>query len=309
MIRYELPPRKELEKEIEKVAPGWLADAKKRTAEYKAKGKYSEPPKPTWSKIKPVYRKYQFNKCAYCERKLVGGERGSVEHDIEHYRPKSNVGLWPNKKKLKQLGYDFPTGDAGGGYHLLPYDIFNYATACKVCNSTLKRDFFPVSGKRVTDSAAQSKLRKEGPFLLYPLGKFDEDDPEELIVFGAAAPAPAAPDPIFVQPRPNPALGDPAKIRRARVTIDFFELDIREQLIKQRAEVVKKMFEAFRDAAIHPDAERKKRAAKDLERWQEASSEHTSCARSFHRLCLTDLNAAKAAYDAAVAYIDQHPEL
>jgi hypothetical protein len=309
MIRYSVPPRKKLEAEVERHAPGWLAEAKKRTAAFKGKGAYFEPPKPNWSKVKAVYMKYQFNKCAYCEQKLAGGERGAIEHDIEHFRPKSNVAAWPNKKKLKRLGYNFPTGDPGGGYHLLPYNIFNYATACKVCNSSLKRDFFPVSGARVTDSDSPRRLKREKPFLLYPLGKLDEDDPEELIVFGGGATAASSSAPLFAQPRPNPALGDPNKIRRAKVTIDFFELDIREPLIKQRAEVVKKMFEAFRDQAIHPDADRRKRAAKDLTRWRKASSEHTSCARSFYRLCQTDLNAALAAYRAAVTYIDQHPEL
>lgn len=309
MIRYSVPPRKKFEAEIERVAPGWLDEAKSRTAKFKSEKKYSEPPKPNWSKVKSVYMKLQFNKCAYCEQKLAGGERGAIEHDIEHFRPKSNVAAWPNKKKLKKLGYDFTTGDPGGGYYLLPYNIFNYATACKVCNSSLKRDCFPVSGKRLTDSDSPTKLRGEGPFLLYPLGKLDKDDPEELIVFGGPAPPPPAPAPIFVQPRPNPALGDPVKLRRAKVTIDFFELDIREPLIKQRAEVVKKMFEAFRDQLIHPDADRKKRAAKDLARWQEASSEHASCSRSFYRLCQTDINAARSAYDAAVTYIDLHPEL
>ncbi|HEV7890869.1 MAG TPA: hypothetical protein VGP08_09530 [Pyrinomonadaceae bacterium] len=309
MIRYSLPSRKKLEAEIKSHAPDWLKEAKKRTGDFKEAGKYFEPPKPNWTKIKAVYMKYQFNKCAYCEQKLSGGERGPVQHHVEHYRPKGNVGVWPTKKKLKKLGYKFQTGDPCGGYHLLPYNILNYVTACVVCNSTLKRDYFPVKGKRVTDSASPSELKKEGAYLLHPLGTVDDDDPEELIVFGGVAPAPPTPSPIFVQPRPNPALKDPDKIRRARVTIDFFELDIRESLIKQRAEVIKKMFEAVRDKVIHPDADRRARAVKDLDRWQEASSEHASCARSFHRLCESDLNAANDAYKAAVTYIDDHPEL
>lgn len=308
MIRYRVPSRKKFEAEIERQAPGWLEEARRRTAAFKAKKEYFEPPDPNWSRIKPVYMKLQFNKCAYCEVKLSGGERGNVEHDIEHYRPKKNVGAWPNKKRLKKLGYDFPTGDKGGGYYLLPYNIFNYATSCKICNSTLKRDFFPVSGARVTHTDAGRSLKSERPFLLNPLAPSD-DDPEELIVFGPQPGAAASSAPLFLQPRPNPALTDPAKIRRARVTIDFFELDIREPLIKQRAEVVKKMFEAFRDEKLHPEAERRKRAAKDIKRWQEASSPHASCARSFHKLCLRDLKAARAAYDAALAYIDDHPDL
>lgn len=297
MIRYTIPSRKKFEAEIERQAPGWLADAKKRTASFKAQKRYFEPPKPTWSRVKPVYMKLQFNKCAYCEQKLAGGERGAIEHDIEHFRPKSNVGVWPNKKKLKKLGYDFPTGDASGGYYLLPYNIFNYATACKVCNSTLKRDFFPVSAARITDSDDPRRLKAEKPFLLYPIGKRDQDDPEELIVFEG------------LQPRANPALRNRDKIRRAQVTIDFFELDIRESLIKQRAEVIKRMFEALRDEAIHPDAERRARARKDIKRWKDASSEHTSCARSFHRLFLKDPKAAFTAYKTALAYIDRHPDL
>lgn len=294
MIRYPLPSKKKFEEIIEGHAKGWLAEAKKRTAKYQQDLKYSEPPKPSWSKIKKVYMKLQFNKCAYCEQKLEGGERGPIAHDIEHYRPKSSVQVWPSQKLLRKLGYTFPTGDASDGYYLLPYNVFNYATACKVCNSTLKRNYFPVKGRRITDSDKPTRLRKEEPYLLYPLGKIDTDNPEKLITFEG------------FRIRPNPKITDAHKINRAQVTINFFELDIRPLLLKQRAEVVKKMFEAFYDQTEHPLPARRAQAKRDIKRWQAPSSEHAHCARDFYKVCKTDLETAFMYYNEAVDHIENN---
>jgi len=279
----------------------WLTEAATRTTAYRGKKSYSEPPKPIWSDIKRIYMKLQFNKCAYCEQKLEGGPRGPIAHDVEHFRPKNAVVIWPTTKQLRQPSYAFIASDqlvmgaACDGYYLLPYHVFNYATACKVCNSILKRNYFPIAAARITDSDSPSRLERERPYLIYPLGHWD-DDPEAIITFEGFKPVPRA--------------GLSAQQRyRALITITFFELDIREPLIKQRAALIKRVFEKFDDQLTHPNPARRQQAAKDLADWQKPSSEHANCARAFYALCQQDLLAAKQYYDAAVDFLETHPDL
>src|SRR5215203_5760547 len=94
MIRYSVTEA-DLRNAIQAAAATWLAEADRRTAAFKKKRRYFEPPNPTWSAIKGVYMKLQHNKCAYCERRLEGPEYGRVEHDVEHFRPKNAVKVWP----------------------------------------------------------------------------------------------------------------------------------------------------------------------------------------------------------------------
>ncbi|MFL6214621.1 MAG: hypothetical protein ACJ74J_12105 [Blastocatellia bacterium] len=279
----------------------WLTEAAARTATFRGQEKYSEPPKPNWSDIKRIYMKLQYNKCAYCEQKLEGGPRGPIVHDVEHYRPKNAVVGWPNAKQLQQSRFAFiaadhvATGADCNGYYLLPYHLLNYATACKICNSTLKHNYFPIAATRITNSDRQQQLKREKPYLIYPLGHLD-DDPTDIITFEG------------VKPVPRPGLSAQQRIR-ALITILFFELDIRDPLIKQRSAVIKNIFEKFRDRLIHPDPERQKQAVKDLELYQRPSSEHANCARAFYALCEQDLVAARHHYDAAVDYLETHPDL
>ncbi len=131
--------------DIEREKPGWMDRAKKRTDAFRAKGKYAERGG-IWSEVKPVYMRLQGNaKCAYCERKLEAVTLGKGEQDVDHFRPKRNVKSWRVRKALTDAGVAAssapPTGS--GGYYLLPYHPFNYAAACKPCNSALKKDYFP----------------------------------------------------------------------------------------------------------------------------------------------------------------------
>src|SRR5436305_5515954 len=119
----------------------------------------------------------QHEKCAYCERRLAGGRFGAIEHDVEHYRPKSAVESWPSAKISKERGisYSFQTGgDFPEGYYLLAYQILNYAVACKTCNSPLKANFFPVGAARVVSCDSLADYASEMPFLLFPIGDLDE---------------------------------------------------------------------------------------------------------------------------------------
>jgi hypothetical protein len=294
MIRYKVT-KKNLEKLIEAESPKWLESASLKTAGFKKLKRYKETGKKgaNWRSVVKVYMNIQRNKCAYCERKLEGGDAGTIEHDIEHFRPKSKVRGWPTAKLKKelQLDYKFTTGEASDvGYYLLPYNIFNYITSCKVCNTIFKSDYFPISGKkRLTDSDDFKKLKTEKPFLLYPLGSIDVD-PQKVITFQGMIPIAVAAE-------------GKANYYRARVTIDFFRLGVaREDLIRERALVIKALYLAYQNRNSRNRVNRED-ALLTIDMALSDSAPHANCARSFYSTCRDDPPMARKYYDAAVAYL------
>jgi hypothetical protein len=289
MIRYDVTEAG-LRAAVAAIAPTWLDQAKARTAAFIKAKRYNET-SGTWSAIKEAYMSLQANKCAYCERKLGGARFSKVEHDVEHYRPKGNIRLWPSAsdKANRNINYGFPTGAAAdNGYYWLAYHLLNYATACKTCNSSLKKDCFPIAGKRGGAKKTPAQLRTvEKPFLVYPLGRLDAD-PEDLITF------------VGVTPVPKTKSG--AKHDRAMVTIDFFELDTREELLYERAELIAGLGLALRNT----DGQAKAAAKKLLAAAVKPAAPHSSCARAYLKLEKTDPALAKAQWEAAVDYVGSH---
>lgn len=130
MIRYPVT-RIKLEELIDAEDATWRQRAAERTAGFRQKGFYEEASS-IWSEVKPVYMRLQAGKCAYCEREMERVEVGKVDHDVEHFRPKGNVKAWKAPKKLINQGVAITAApNEGKGYHLLPYHILNYASACK----------------------------------------------------------------------------------------------------------------------------------------------------------------------------------
>jgi hypothetical protein len=235
----------------------------------------------------------QHNKCAYCERKLEGGDLGKIEHDIEHYRPKSSVKAWPTAKikKALKLNYQFTTGNASAnGYYLLPYNILNYATACKVCNTPLKSNYFPIlTENRLINTDNFRMLKAEKALLLYPIGSIDKD-PEKIITFQGTVPIPAVSE-------------GTDEYNRANVTIDFFRLAVeREDLIRERALIIKALFIAYRHQDSSDSVDRED-AILTIKMALSGSEPHTNCARSFYKVCEKDMALASKYYDAAFAYL------
>ena len=93
---------------------------------------------------------------------------------------------------------------------ILAYDPFNYAVACKPCNTVLKANYFPIAGQRRRAARRPPSRDTERPFLIYPIGDLD-DDPEDLIAWRGCHPLPA-------NARGFDGL-------RAMVTIAIFKLD------------------------------------------------------------------------------------
>jgi hypothetical protein len=288
MIRYPIT-KAELESAVEREKRGWLTKARQKTEGFRAAGEFNEPAsRNSWSEIKAAYIRLQQNKCAYCERSFGHDRRSRIEHDVEHFRPKSSVKTWPPEGS--KLRYNFATGDASDkGYYLLAYDIFNYTTACKTCNSILKVNHFPVLANRKTNSNDFATLKAERPLLIYPIGDLD-DNPEELITFEGFLPVPK-----FKR-------GD--RYRRARVTIDLFELDTREDLLKARAGIIFGLWALFRLLQISgATAEDRADAQRLIDLATSAAAPHTNCARAFSKLYEQDIAKARLYKERAEALV------
>lgn len=192
MIRYNISEDELLER-INAEKSGWLKRAKERTDKFVLAKQYNES-SGIWREIKRVYMKLQHNKCAYCERRLADADNGgTIEHDVEHYRPKNTVPQWPSERiaEERDLNFNFETGkELLKGYYWLAYHAFNYCTSCKKCNSPLKKNYFPIAGSRGNPVETPKELNDtEKPFLIYPIGDLDED-PEDLITFNGVSPIP-----------------------------------------------------------------------------------------------------------------------
>jgi hypothetical protein len=281
MIRFAIT-RADLEARVEAHRPGWIARARART-EALPEGPTSGDFPGLWSEIKAVFIKLQGSKCAYCEKWL---EDENIEHDVEHFRPKSKVSRWPVPGALRDEGVTVrqPRSGSEPGYRLLAYEPLNYATACKYCNTILKSDRFPIRGARRTSERDPARLRDEGAYLIYPIGEMD-DDPEDLIEFAGVIPRPRA---------------SGAGRLRALVTIAFFQLDDwrkRKSLLLDRAEWIEKLYWALEQGEPGGPPGDVATAHRAVERLTSPRFRHANCLRSFRRLYESDRPAAAALYE------------
>jgi hypothetical protein len=274
--------------------PTWFQRAREQTKALESGLPDPEFPE-LWSEIKEVYIKLQGGaregKCAYCEKWL---EADRIEHDVEHFRPKAKVARWNVPEhllpELQAAGVQIhqPAQGSEPGYRLLAYHILNYATACKECNSVLKGNLFPITGKRLSGARDPARLKTEGALLIYPLGDLDTD-PEDLIEFQG------------ISPRAKAAAG--LDRLRALVTIEIFGLDDwrrRKSLIFDRAEWIEKLLWALQRRERGSPPKDVTDANKAIDRMTAATFRHANCLRSFLRLYKRSPRAAKRLYEDAV---------
>ncbi len=291
MIGYAIT-LKALKALIEQECPGWLKRAEERTEEFRKLRHYEETSS-IWNEAKAVYMRLQGEgKCIFCERKLEGERLGKGEQAVEHFRPKGRMRAWPAPRSLTALKILFakvPNKDHG--YYLLPYHPFNYSASCVPCNSALKRDYFPIAGKHNLAGEDPQDLLREKPYLIYPLGDFD-DNPEKLIRFHGVSPQPVA------------RTGH--KRERALVTIAFFCLDDeteRKNLVRERAIVIIALYPQLLYVHNKATTAAKKIAAQAVvDGFTSPKAAHTNCARSFCDLFQRDALEAKAVFDRACAF-------
>lgn len=292
MIRYDLPAAG-LAAEIEAERKGWLKRAERRTKKFIDARKYHEK-SGIWSEIKAVYSRMQNNKCAYCERQLASLDfGGAIEHDLEHFRPKGDVPPWPSPAIAaeRNLKYSFSTGDAlPAGYYWLAYHPENYCVGCKKCNSPLKTNYFPIAGRRGAVAGDPALLDGvEQPLLIYPLGNRDEN-PAELITF------------VGINAVPRARRG--VQRHRAQVTIDFFELNRREELIRERAEDLVALDNALAVIETSSDPARRTTAENDIIRMRASAHRHSACILAACDLYQSKPLKARELFSAARSYLD-----
>lgn len=283
MIRYPFDTLVVLA-EIARIDPRWKSKAERRTATFVKARAYGEKSS-LWSTIKPVYMAVQANKCVFCERQFENERYGKIEFDVEHYRPKSSVKAWPDAKSHPKLQYEYDTGGArDDGYYWLAYDLENYAASCKACNSALKSNYFPVGGDRGTPSAGFRTLLQEKPFLCYPLGQLDAD-PEDLVSFVATIAKPRA--------------SDGHDRERGQIIIDFFDLNGRDVLHQQRAQMIAMVGGALaaREAGTASAVDNQV-----VTKIDDPALPHASCLRSFKRLFEEDPGAGLRVWEKCRLY-------
>lgn len=276
-MTYYPVPLDVLEKAVTSQKASWLDDAKTATERLLVKGSFDEISGIGWSEIKDAYRNLQHQKCIYCEIRPGSDNTNAILWDVEHYRPKSKVSPWPSdrlRKRYPYLDYAFSTGgpDECTGYYWLAYSIQNYAACCKSCNSTLKRDYFPIASKRQSSPGSQEDLKAEQPLLLFPFGEWG-DDPTECMTFDGLTPIPT---------------GDEAQRLRGQVTIDFFRLSIREDLLEGRSQVIQSIWMAWEVLHGTSKSASKQQATEILEIADAPSCRHRMCAQAFKALCESD---------------------
>lgn len=275
MIRYHITIR-QLVSKINKHKPSWWSRARRNATILRDNNAYVEPPSPIWGEIKTIYITLQKDKCAFCERKLTKRRK---DYHVEHFRPKCGVKVWPDPIAQNDYKYDFPTGNEfNEGYYLVAYHPLNYSVTCEHCNVGLKSSYFPIEGLRKQNGNI-SCLMDEWPLLIYPIGNID-DDPEMLIEFEGVIPKPINTD------------KDTYNYHRAQVTIDFFQIQEREELRRERAEVIEKLWFVLQNEN-NPNIINRRQARHIIKRLTSTASQHTNCARCYVRLYRNDPNSAK----------------
>lgn len=289
MIRYAVE-LSEIERLVDDLLPGtitksgkprkggrksWRDRARERTEQFRAAGTYNDPDGAEfWGEVKAVFAAVQGGKCAYCETCLAIRKTEAADGDVDHFRPKRNGNNLPAALR---------TGGPHAGYHLLSYHLGNYVLSCRTCNQDFKKAFFPIAGTRVTIGDTLADYAEEEPYLLYPLGTTDTD-PETVLQFNG----------IVADPVDSKA-SNSRNYWRARITIDLFDLNGRDDLFRQRAEVIAGVYFAL--ISSEPTA-----AEFVLAALSDAAA-HANCARSFARLYKRDTDKAKALAKEAIALL------
>lgn len=113
--------------------------------------------------VKTQLKNEQNKKCAYCER-YFNGDFGAVEH----FRPKGGYSLlYKGKEKLIQPGY-----------YWLAYDWDNLLYSCSECNTSYKKNWFPLLDEAKRDIASKD-ISKEEALLINPAS----EDPGDFFEF------------------------------------------------------------------------------------------------------------------------------
>jgi hypothetical protein len=280
----------ELRRRIRVMIPTWFDRAATALDELPDRPRSSDF-RSLWSEIKDVYIELQHSKCAFCEKPL----EGRIEQDVEHFRPKAEVHCWELPPDLIAAGVVVrqpADGTPELGYRFVAYHPFNYAAACKPCNSVLKANLFPLTRRRRTEARRPPALTTEGAYLIYPIGDIDEN-PETLITFEGAIPIPAR------------ASGHSRL--RALVTISIFKLDDpveRKVFFQGRARALESLYLNLQEIDEGTDAAVVAAATRNVRRMLRDAGPHANCLRCFRRLYRRSPDEARSCFIALSEFLD-----
>ena len=114
-----------------------------------------------WGEVKEDLWEYQDHKCCFCERQRDSNR----ESDVDHFRPK--------------LARNNEPAPIHNGYWWLAYEWGNLFFVCSECNSTYKKNSFPLINEDDRAFNKDEDCSLERPYLLDPV----IDSPEELIIY------------------------------------------------------------------------------------------------------------------------------
>ena len=148
--------------------------------------------------VKEQMMEDQHRKCAYCEQ-FKNGDFGCVEH----YRPKG--------------GYDLGAGTQlqQPGYYWLAYDWQNLLFSCSECNTSYKRNHFPLVNENARDIEHRD-ITNEVPAIINPV----TTDPGDHIEFSE----------FIIRPK----MIDGQESIQGKTTIGVFRLNDRKDLKEKR---------------------------------------------------------------------------
>lgn len=148
--------------------------------------------------VKEQMMEDQHRKCAYCEQ-FKNGDFGCVEH----YRPKG--------------GYDLGSGTPlqQPGYYWLAYDWQNLLFSCSECNTSYKRNHFPLVNENARDIEHRD-ITNEEPAIINPV----TTDPGDHIEFSE----------FIIRPK----MVDGQESILGKTTIGVFRLNDRKDLKERR---------------------------------------------------------------------------
>ncbi|MDD5761123.1 MAG: hypothetical protein PHP88_01250 [bacterium] len=156
----------------------WKKDAAAATAEAIRAVQNGEKPEineALYKRMKDLFAKASFGKCAYCETKIWKTDQPG---DVEHFRPKGRIIDDNGKPVVLPEGSKKPHP----GYYWLPYDWKNLLLACKLCNSPMKDETGKTKGKwdrfPVADEFRATRPGEEineKPLFLHPVFDSPED--------------------------------------------------------------------------------------------------------------------------------------
>lgn len=148
--------------------------------------------------VKEQMMEDQHRKCAYCEQ-FKNGDFGCVEH----YRPKG--------------GYDLGSGTPlqQPGYYWLAYDWQNLLFSCSECNTSYKRNHFPLVNENARDIEHRD-ITNEDPAIINPV----TTDPGDHIEFSE----------FIIRPK----MVDGQESIQGKTTIGVFRLNDRNDLKERR---------------------------------------------------------------------------